>query len=71
MVCFDDETKDLYRRFYNGYTGNIENHRREELKDFILECCNSSSILYAGKYPSVKLIDKTGVILYVDDSRHL
>lgn len=45
--------------------------RKKELEDLIIKCCESSSIYYAGKFPSVKYVCQKGTIVYVEESRML
>ena len=45
--------------------------KRNELINLIIDCCNSSAIMYDNKYPSVKFFNDIGEILFVEKSRML
>lgn len=44
--------------------------RKEKLKSIIANCCNNSAIIYNGCH-SIKLLEKTGTIIYIENSRML
>lgn len=45
--------------------------RRIELENFIVNCCENSSIYYEGKYQSVKYLCGLGKIVFFEQSRML
>jgi len=44
--------------------------RKEQIKSIITNCCKNSAIIYNG-YHSIKLLEKTGTIIYIENSRML
>lgn len=45
--------------------------RKEQLEAFIKQCCENSSIYYAGKHQAVKYLRGRGIIVYIEQSRML
>ena len=45
--------------------------RKEFLKELLIYYCKGSGVFYDKKYPSIKLIDKTGEVYFIGKNRHL
>lgn len=45
--------------------------RYRDLEQFFIECCQSSSIYFDGRLPSIKYLCNTGKVLFVERSRML